>query len=136
MSGRQQGVTLIELVIVCIVTAILAIVAMSSYLGQVRNSRRIDAINTLLSISLAEERYRTTNTTYGSLAQVWGGVTASTGGYYTLAISNTSATAYTITATATGVQTSDQEGSTACTPLVLTVSAGTVTKTPASCWPS
>lgn len=132
---REKGFSLIELAIVVLIVAILAILASVLYTSYVRKGRRADAIDTLSEMSLAEERYRSNNTTYGTLAQVWGGVTASTGGYYTLSISSVSGTAYTLTATATGSQANDTESGTSCTPLVLSASSGTVTKTPAACWP-
>lgn len=136
MLKNLKGFTLIELVIVLLIVGILIGIATPSYLTYMREGRRIDAVNSLLSISLAEERYRSNNSTYGTLAQVWAGVTTSTQGYYTLSISNTSATAYTITATAVGNQANDSNGGTSCTPMVLTVSSGTITKTPTVCWPS
>jgi type IV pilus assembly protein PilE len=133
---KNKGMTLIELLIALTVIAILAVIAATVYSSQLRVSRRSDAINTLFAMSLAEERYRTTNTTYGTLAQVWGGVTTSTGGYYTLAISAITTSTYTITATATGDQVNDKEGSTSCTPLTLAANNGTITETPLVCWPS
>jgi type IV pilus assembly protein PilE len=136
MRKKLCGFTLIELMIALAVAAILSVIAINVFSTQLRASRRTDAINTIFSIALAEERYRATNTTYGTLAQVWGGVTTSTGGYYTLAITNNAATTFTITATAIGDQLKDVDSSTACTPLVLTANSGTYTKTPAICWPS
>lgn len=132
---NNRGFTLIELMITVVVLAILVATAVALYTPQLRQGRRADGINSLLSISMAEERYRSTNTTYGTLAQVWGGVTASTGGYYTLGISNVSATSYTLTATATGDQANDTEGSTSCASLQLLMSNGTVTRSPSICWP-
>jgi type IV pilus assembly protein PilE len=136
MRRKYCGVTLIELMVVVVIVAILMIIATINYSGQVRNGRRTDGINTLYSISLAEERYRTINTIYGTLAQVWAGVTTSTGGYYSLAISNVTATTYTLTATATGDQANDKEGATSCATLTMTMSAGSFSNTPAVCWPS
>lgn len=130
------GFTLIEISIALIIVAVLTAIATVTYVSQVRKSRRVDAINTITSISLAEERYRSTNTLYGTLAQVWDGVSASAEGFYTLSITNVTGTTYTITATATGNQANDIEGSTACSSLALAMSSGTVTKTPAACWPS
>ncbi len=136
-TDSLMGFTLIEMMITVVIIAITTLTALALFTSQVKSSRRIDAINALLSISLAEERYRSSNTTYGTLAQVWGGVTASQEGYYTLAISNVTATSYTITATGTGTQTSDAESDgTACNVLTLTVSSGTITKSPAICWPT
>jgi type IV pilus assembly protein PilE len=136
MKQKTTGVMLIELLIAVVIIAILAIIAAALYTSQIRAGRRTDAINTLFAISLAEERYRTTNTTYGTLAQVWGGITTSTGGYYTLAISTATATEYTITATATGTQASDSEGGTSCATLTIDNTAGTITQTPNVCFPS
>lgn len=136
MRKSKLGFTLIELVVALAIVSILSVIAVKIYSRQVRQGRRLDGINTLLSISLAEERYRSTNTTYGTLAQVWGGVTTSPEGYYTLAISNVSATAFTLTATGTGDQANDASGSTSCTTLTLSLSSGAITKSPSACWPT
>lgn len=137
MNNKKRGFTLIEMMIVVATVAIVAAIAMPLYTEKVKRGRRVDAVNALLSISLAEERYRSTHSTYGTLAQVWGGVTTSQEGYYTLAISNVSATAYTVTATGTGTQASDSDSSgTSCATLTLTMSSGTITKSPAICWPT
>jgi type IV pilus assembly protein PilE len=135
-SRKKSGFTLIEMMITVALIAITTVVAIYSYQDKVKRGRRIDAINALLSISLAEESYRSNNTTYGTIAQVWGGVTTSQEGYYTLAISNVSATSYTITATGTGGQTSDAENGTSCATLSLAMSNGTMTKAPSACWPT
>ncbi|MDR3491240.1 MAG: type IV pilin protein [Gammaproteobacteria bacterium] len=136
MIKLKNGFTLIELMITCTIIGILILIAITLYTPQVRKGRRSDGLNTLFAMSLAEERYRSNNTTYGTLAQVWGGVTTSTGGYYTLSISNVSATAYTLTAVAQGDQTNDSDSGTNCTTLTLSLSAGTISKTPTNCWPS
>lgn len=134
---NKKGFTLIEMMVVVATIAITAVIAISLYTEKIKRGRRIDAVNALLSISLAEERYRSTNTSYGTLAQVWGGVATSQEGYYTLAISNVTATSYTITATGTGTQTSDVDPSgTSCATLTLAMSSGTITRTPAICWPT
>ncbi len=135
-TRKINGFTLIEAMITVLIIAIVAIVAVFSYADKVKRGRRMDAVNAILSISLAEERYRSNNTSYGTLAQAWGGVSASQEGYYTLAISNVTATGYTITATGTGTQTSDSENGTSCATLTLSVSNGTVTRSPAACWPT
>lgn len=136
MRRKQYGFSLIELVVVLAIVSILSVIAIKLYSRQVRQGRRTDGINTLLSISLAQERYRASNTTYGTLAQVWGGVSTSSEGYYTIAISNNTATAYTITATAIGDQANDSSGATSCASLVFTLSNGAISKTPAACWPT
>ena len=128
------GMSLLEMMFVVAIIAILTVVTMTVYTSRVRESRRADGVNTLAAMALAEERYRTNNVQYGSLAQVWSGVTTSPGGFYTLSISGTSGTGYTLTATAIGTQASDTESGTSCATLVLTVSNGSVTKTPSVCW--
>lgn len=133
--SKSNGFTLIELIIALAITSILVVLSISIYTSHIQKSRRIDAVNALLSISLAQERYRSNNLTYGTLAQVWGGVTTTAGGYYTLTISNVGASSYTITATATGSQANDAANGTSCTSLTLASSSGTVSKTPAACWP-
>ena len=135
-DDRYKGFTLIELLATIVVIGILSIIAIASFSTFGAKGKRTDGINAILAVSLAEERYRSNNSQYGTLAQVYGGVSTSPQGYYSLSVSATSATAYTITATAQGTQTRDTEGSTSCTPLRMTVSSGTVTKTPAVCWPS
>lgn len=133
---KNSGFTLIELLISLAIIGILSTIAIVSYSSYVKKSRRVDGIQTLLAMSLAEEKYRMTNSTYGTLAQVWGGVTASPLGYYTLAISNVTATSYTLTATPNGNQATDSENSTSCSPLSLAISNGTSTQTPTVCWPN
>lgn len=135
MKTKRKGFTLTELVVALAIIGILSVIAISSYRPYIRQSRRTDAVNSLLSISLAEERYRSNNATYGTLAQVWSGTTVSAGGYYTLAISSPNATGYTITATGAGDQANDSTSGTACSPMTFSMSSGTITKTPAACWP-
>jgi len=134
--SKHNGFTLIELMIAVAIIAILATISTILYTSYVRKGRRIDAVNTLLSIILAEERYRASNTQYGSLAQVWSGVSTSPEGYYTIVITNVSASSYTISATGQGDQANDAESGTSCATLTLVMSNGTITKTPAVCWPS
>ncbi|MCD6048089.1 MAG: hypothetical protein K0S08_1736 [Gammaproteobacteria bacterium] len=137
LISRQKkiwGFTLTELLVSLVIIGILVSIAGVLYTSHVKRARRIDAIETLLSIQLAEENYRSDNPTYGTLAQVWNGVTTTSGGYYTLSITNVSATSYTVTAQALSAQSSDTENGTACSSLVVTMSNGTETKTPTACW--
>lgn len=131
---KKYGFSMLELMVAIAIVAILAAIAIPSYLSYIRSSRRSDAVQTLLSIQLQQEKYRLNNNSYGSLAQVWGGVTTSSEGYYTLDISGTSATGYTLTATATGDQAGDTADGVSCDSIVLTNANGVVSKTPAACW--
>lgn len=130
----KSGFTLIELVIVVSIVAILAAIAIPLFTEQIRKGNRTDGKSVLLSIVMEEEKYRTNNVTYGTLAQVWGGVSVSPQGFYNLAISGVSGTGYTVTATAIGDQANDAQGATNCGTLTITVSGLTTTRTPAACW--
>lgn len=134
MTRNTQAFSLIELVVSVAIMSILTIAAVSTYSSYARKGRRADGLNTLLAIALKQERYRSNNAQYGNLTQVWGGVTTSSEGYYTLSITNISATGYTATSTAIGNQASDAESGVSCTTLQLVMSNGTITKSPASCW--
>jgi type IV pilus assembly protein PilE len=133
MRQCKTGFTLIELMIVVAVVGILAAIAYPSYMDSVRKSRRSDAINDLSAIALAQEKWRANHTTYGTLADVWGGVTTTSGGYYTLAIPTNTGTAFTITATA--VSGTSQASDTGCTVFTINESGPlTNTATLAACW--
>lgn len=121
-SGR--GFTLIEVMIVVAVVAILAAVALPNYFDSVRKSRRSDAITALNAIAQSQERWRANNATYSNVLTSAGlNVANPSSGYYTLAVTGNTGTAYTATATAAGAQASDAK----CTTLTLAMSAGTIT---------
>lgn len=135
MKRGWAGFTLIELMIVVAIVGILAAIAYPSYTDSVRKGRRAEATTALYGIQLAQEKWRANNPTYGTLANVWGGVTTTENGYYTLAITGNTASAYSATATAvTGKsQVSDKAAGVSCTPLTLNAS-GPVITTQAACW--
>ncbi len=106
---RPAGFTLIELMITVAVIGILAAIAYPSYTEYVTRSRRADAKAGLLSVQLAQEKYRANNTSYGTLAQIGilpppvslcvSAVPVSPNCYYTIAIVGTpDSTNYTVTA--------------------------------------
>ena len=59
--SRLRGFTLVELMIVVVIVAILAGIAVPSYMSSVRKTRRADAKTALLDLAGREERYLTTN---------------------------------------------------------------------------
>jgi len=65
---RTAGFTLIELMIVVVIVAILLIVAVPTYLNQMRESRRTEARNYLVELASREERYYATQNAYTSTA--------------------------------------------------------------------
>lgn len=146
---RQQGFTLIELMIVVAVIAILAAIAIPNYLEQTRKGRRADAVRTVGEIQLGLERWRAENPCYGRSAAspcttfTESGTypampTATDSPYYTLGVTNATATGYVITATRTpgGKMANDPN----CGNFVMTAAAGAITKsmtsggTVAYCW--
>lgn len=62
--NRARGFTLIELMIAVVVVAILAAIALPSYLDSVRKSRRSEAASSLMQVQQAQERWRASNPTY------------------------------------------------------------------------
>lgn len=111
---RQKGFTLIELMIVVMVIAILAAIAVPSYLEQSRKGRRADAVRAVGDLQLALERWRAENPSYANCgADCTSGTYPSipTSPYYGIAISNETASTYTITATrSSGPQANDRCG--------------------------
>ncbi|NMG14650.1 Minor pilin, type IV [Aromatoleum bremense] len=127
-----EGFTLIELMIVVAVVGILAAIAYPSYQEFVRKARRADGKEALVRVQIEQEKWRTNNTTYTSnLVDDLGLDDESAEKHYTLAISGTSGTGYTVTATAVGAQADDTD----CATIVLKEGvAESEKRTPAVCW--
>jgi type IV pilus assembly protein PilE len=109
---RQRGFSLLELIIACAIVAILAAIAIPSYSAQMQKSRRSDAKAALLGAAGQMERFLTERGTYATATLGTGGVYASTSqnGFYTMALSNLSASTYTLQAVPTGAQANDACG--------------------------
>lgn len=151
LYGRSRGFTLIELMIVVVVVALLAAIALPSFMSQVRASRRSDAVATLSQIQQAQERWRSNCPCYSSSLTVANtgcpatdcangsglGLTFSTTNYtYAMSVAPAIGTpnTYTITATGQGGQASDRATGTSCATLTVTVTNSVPVTTPAACW--
>ena len=144
VPARVRGFTLIELMIVVAIVGLLATIAYPSFMGQVRKSRRADAVQALAALQQAQERWRAAHASYAGntdLAVAWpnglGQTTPTAGGYYNLSIATSPAPtglAYVASASAAGGQAADSVGATSCATLSVTVASGNATYTPAACW--
>ncbi len=113
---RQSGFTLIELLVVIAIIAIIAAIAIPAYTEQVRKSRRADAARSVGQLQLDLERWRAENPSYAACAPTPCGSgaypVAPLSDFYTIQFTTpaATATAYSIRATPSGVQTGDRCG--------------------------
>ena len=101
-KNRQQGMTLLELMIVIAIIGILASVAIPSFNDSVIKARRADARNSLFDWQLREEGYFADNMSYASVSTINGSgadTVDSSEGYYDITVVSSSATAFQLTAT-------------------------------------
>ena len=128
------GFTLVELLITLIVMAVITAIAVPSYLGGVRTSRRSDVIAEVARLQQAQERFRAQ--ALGYAADVSSSATglrlapgtsatdtyATPGGFYVIRLGDADATGYTVTAQA--VEGSSQADDAGCQCLRLTWRGG------------
>ena len=140
----SRGFTLTELIVAMVVATILIAIAVPGYNSYVRKARRTDAKTAVLDLASLEERFFSTSNSYSSTPSDLGFASTAAwpqtvgSGYYTVSVSNVSAATttanatYTITASAVGDQTNDQQ----CLTFSVTQS-GTQSATPdpnGTCW--
>ena len=135
-AQAAHGFTLIELMITVAVVAILAGVAYPSYRDMISKGRRADGKSAMLDVAQRMERYYTERSTYVGASLGAGGIYAATSaqGYYTLAISAQSASAFSLTATPTGAQASDACGTYGYNQAGTKSVGGAATLSSATCW--
>jgi type IV pilus assembly protein PilE len=115
-SNKYHGFTLIELMIVIAIIAILAALAMPAYQDYVMRARRSDGLKELLSLQLAQEKWRANNSAFstGITTDLGFDDTTSSEGYYAMSVT-VSGASYTFTADPQGIQAID----TACDPITI-----------------
>ncbi len=116
--------------ITVVVVAILASIALPSFLGSVRKSRRAEAFAALSNVQQAQERWRANNASYAtdltSAAPTGLGLGSGTpSGFYTIAIAAADGSSYELTATA--VSGTSQANDTECGKLGVKLNAGNLT---------
>ncbi|MGB0721700.1 MAG: type IV pilin protein [Gammaproteobacteria bacterium] len=128
MSKRHNtaGFTLTEMLVVVAIISILFAASLPFFGAQSRKAYRSEALEIINTNAQALERHYTENNTYVGYTP-----TSITGENYNFAISNLTASTYTITATAQGTQANDEQNGTSCTTLSLT-QAGV--NSPSDCW--
>lgn len=124
---RNSGLTLIELMVVVGIVALLVALALPNYTAWVRKANRGDAQQALLNWANNQEIYRANNPQYATEAQL----SKPAHPKFNFALSNRTASTFTLTATAIGDQMNDKEKGTTCTPLTLDQSGA---KGPPDCW--
>lgn len=131
MKRAQQGFTLVEIMVVVAIVAILSAVAVPAYTDYVTRGRLTEVFTGLGSAQTSAEQFWANNRTYVGFdaAQTFPKNTSN----FTYALSNQSASSYTVTATGQGkmsgfVYTVDQSGNRA------TTGAPSGWGTNSSCW--
>jgi type IV pilus assembly protein PilE len=122
LRSPGRGVTLIELMVVLTIGAILAALAWPSYRDSVYRSRRSDAMQSLVRLAQAQERWRANSPAYAEQLTDLNVPSASVNGYYTLSIQASSAAGYTLRATATTG--AAQAGDSRCLTFQMTAAGG------------
>ena len=101
--NKQNGVTLIELMIVVVVISILAAVAYPNYQEFTARAKRNEARSALLRLAVNQERFYLNNNTFTQdLTQLGFGTTPTADtetGYYRIRVTAANASNYTATAT-------------------------------------
>ena len=115
LGAAQAGFTLIEMMIVVVVIAILAVIVLPSYQGVVMKARRTDAKAALTTAAQTLERYSTENATTGyanaTISDTAGATvvarSSTENGHYLLTIGNKTASTYVLSAAPQGGQAND-----------------------------
>ncbi len=131
-AQTSLGFTLIESLIVCAVVAILATVAWPSFRGYDFRAGRLDAVEALTRVQLAQEQYRSAHGLYtAEMSTLLGTSARSPQGRYAISVALVGPQAYVATALAQGTQSQDP----GCATITVQVKLGFAQTGPHSgCW--
>lgn len=108
MKTLKSGFTLIEIVITLALIGILATIAYPSYIDYIIRSHRSDAFSTLTQLQLTLERCYAQSFSYSAACTALPTFpVTSPQNYYSVTLSNLTASTYTLTATPIGTQIND-----------------------------
>lgn len=130
---RPRGFTMIEVLVVCVVSVLLAGIAWPSYRGQLQRAGRTEAMQALVNLQVAQERHRETFGRYAADLATVGLAERTEGGRYRIAFTATGVESY--RAAAEVREGSAQDGDRHCPALTIEVRQGFATQGPdGRCW--
>lgn len=144
MRRPTSGFTMVELACVLVAVALLAALALPSFVDALRRARRSEATAALQQLQLAEERWRTDHASYTLALGDLGLPALTSSGYYAIAITAADDQGFTADASAAATQLADA----ACSVIELVQAGGRVgyasldasghlsTASPDPCWVS
>jgi type IV pilus assembly protein PilE len=131
--GRRGGFSMLEVMVVVAVAAVLAAVVLPSYQASQLRAGRMDAVDALTRVQVAQEQFRGMHGLYSTEFGALRGTAAdSPQGRYRITLALTGPEGYVATATAQGPQAKDPD----CATLTLEVERGYPREGPSTrCWP-
>lgn len=127
-----QGYTLVEGLVVCAIVGVVSTLALNTSRQHELRAGRLDAVDALTRIQLAQEQFRSLHGMYsGELSALRSASALSRQGRYSLQLQRTAGESYTAVATAQGPQSRDDR----CLALTLSVDQGYPQTGPnPACW--